>query len=150
MYVIQRVPKWPVSEVRLNFIDHNNDISQCGSFTSCKCSRETNFISLFKFCWSQRLDRWRCIKRPDIKSHKIRSVAFRSRCIMTILDKLFIHQRESNSLYSISDINDTKLTKNGRLAPWISVIWLFEIPKCDSEKCYYYVFGYNTILYTFW
>jgi hypothetical protein len=91
-----------------------------------------------------------CIKQSNIKSHKIRSVASRSRCIMIRLDKLFIHQLELKSLYSILQINDTKSMRNGRSAPWSSVIWLFETPKCDGENCCYYVLGYNDTLSTFW
>jgi hypothetical protein len=92
----------------------------------------------------------RCIRWPYIKSHKIRSVASRPRCIMIISDKLFIRQLQSNSLYSILHVSDTKPTRNGRWAPWNSVVWLFEIPKCEREKCCYYVLGYNDILWTFW
>jgi hypothetical protein len=54
---------------------------------------------------------------PDIKSHKIRSVAARSRRVMLILGKLFIRQLESNESYSIMQINDAIATRNGRWAP---------------------------------
>jgi hypothetical protein len=90
--------------------------------------------------------RWRYIKWPDITSRKIRLVAFRSRCIMIILDRLFICEFESNSVYSILHINETKPTRNGRRALWSSVVWLFEIPKCDGEKRCDYVFGYGDTL----
>jgi hypothetical protein len=66
---------------------------------------------------SERTIRCRCIKWPDIKSHKIRSVASRSRRAMIILDKLFVRQLESNFVCSISHISETKPTRNGRSAP---------------------------------
>jgi hypothetical protein len=62
---------------------------------------------------------------------------------MIIVDELFICQSESNSLYSISHISKTKPTRNGRWAPWSSVVWLFQIPKCNGGKCCYYVLGHN-------
>jgi hypothetical protein len=74
----------------------------------------------------------RCIKWSDIKSHKSRSVPFWSQHVMIILDTLFIYQLKLNSLYSILHINESKSTRNGRWAPWSSVIWLFEISKCDG------------------
>jgi hypothetical protein len=83
---------------------------------------------------SERTIRCKCIKWLEIKSHKIRSVAFRSRHVMIIVDKLLIYQLESNSLCSILHISETKPTRNGRWAPWSSVVWLFEIPRCDGEN----------------
>jgi hypothetical protein len=97
-----------------------------------------------------RRNRWRCLKWPDVKSDKIRSVASRSRCTMIISDKLFIHQLESKSLYSISHISETKPTRNDTCAAWIWVISMFEIPKCDGEKCYDYVLRYNDPRCAFW
>jgi hypothetical protein len=61
---------------------------------------------------SELTTRWRCIKWPDIKPHKIRSVASRSRRVMIIFNKIFICQFEPYSLYSISHINETKPTRN--------------------------------------
>jgi hypothetical protein len=69
---------------------------------------------------------------------------------MIIVDKLFIRQSESNSRYSISHISKTKPTRNGRWAPWSSVAWLFRIPKCNGEKCCYYVLGHNDTVCAFW
>jgi hypothetical protein len=57
-------------------------------------------------------------KWPDMKSHKIRSAASRSRRIMIILDKLFICQLKLNLLYSTSRISETTQTRNDRWAPW--------------------------------
>jgi hypothetical protein len=79
-------------------------------------------------------DRCGCMTGPDVKSHEVRSVASRSRCIIIIFDKLFIHHLESNSLYSILHINETKPTRNGTWALRSSVVSLFEIPKCTAEK----------------
>jgi hypothetical protein len=76
----------------------------------------------------------RRIKWPDLKSHKIRWVAFRSRCLMIILNKLFIHQLESNPLCLILHISQTKPTRNGTRTPWSSVVWLFKSPKWDGAK----------------
>jgi hypothetical protein len=91
--------------------------------------------------------RCRCIEWSDIKLHKIRSVALRSRRVMIVLDRLLIHQLESKSLYSISHISETRPTRNGRWNPWSSVVCLFEVPKCDGEKCCYCVLGYIVTLY---
>jgi hypothetical protein len=46
--------------------------------------------------WSEWKIRWRRTEGPDITSYEIRSVQSRSRRIMIILNKLFIHQFESN------------------------------------------------------
>jgi hypothetical protein len=99
---------------------------------------------------SERTIRYRCIQWPYIKYHKIRSVASRSRRVMIIWNKLFIRQSESNSWDSISRISEAKSTRNGRWTPWNSVVWLFEIPKCDGRKCCYYVLGHNDSLCAFW
>jgi hypothetical protein len=87
--------------------------------------------------------RCRCIKWQNMKSHKILSVESRSRRAMIILNNLFIHQLESNSLSSIPYINETKPKRNGRWAPWSSVVWLREIPKCDRRRYRYDVLGHN-------
>jgi hypothetical protein len=92
--------------------------------------------------------RCRCIKQPDIKSHTIRSVAFRSWCTMMILDKWFIHQWESNSLSSILHISETKPTRNDTCIPWSSVVWLSETPQCNDEKSCDHVLGYSNTLGT--
>jgi hypothetical protein len=78
--------------------------------------------------------RWRCIKWADIKSHKIRSVASRSRCVMIILDRSFVHQLESNSLHAILHRSEIKPARNGRRAPWCLIVRLFEILKCDGKN----------------
>jgi hypothetical protein len=98
----------------------------------------------------EQMIRYRCIKWPDIKSHKIRSVASRSRRVMILFNKWFIHQFKSNSLDSIWHINETNPTRNGRRAPWSSVVWSFEISKCDGAKCCDYVLGHNDTLYALW
>jgi hypothetical protein len=90
--------------------------------------------------------RCRCINYPDIKSHTIRSVAFRSWCTMMILNKLFIHQWESNSLSSIFHISETKPTRNDICVPWSSVGWLSETPQCNGEKSCDHVLGYSNTL----
>jgi hypothetical protein len=99
---------------------------------------------------SERAIRCRCTKWPDIKSHKIRSVASRSRGLMILLDKLFICQSESNLLCSISRVSETKPTRNGRCTPWSSVVWSFEIPKCDGRNCLYCVLGHSDTLCALW
>jgi hypothetical protein len=111
-------------------------------------SRQPPPCNLLKKNYAQPI-RWRCIQWPDIKSHKIPSVAFKSRCTMIILDKLFIYQLESNLLYSILHISEAKPTGNDTCAPWSSVVSLFETSKCDSQKCHDYVLGYNDTLGTF-
>jgi hypothetical protein len=99
---------------------------------------------------SERTIRCTCIQWPDIKSHKIRSVVSRSRCIMMKLNKLSVHQSELNLLYSLFQINDTKFMRNGRWAHWSSTVWVFKIPKCDGGHCYHYVLGLNDTLGGFW
>jgi hypothetical protein len=99
---------------------------------------------------SEQTIRYRCIKWLDIESCRIWSVASRSRRVMIILNKLFIRQLESNSLYSILQINDTKSTRNGRCGLRSSVIWLFEIPKSDGGRCFCYVLGRNDTLCASW
>jgi hypothetical protein len=92
--------------------------------------RNEYFLPHLRRCFT----RCRCIKWSYIKSYKIRSVAFRSHCIMIILDKWFTDQLESNSLYSILHISETKPMRNSTCAPWSSVVWLFDIPNCDDEN----------------
>jgi hypothetical protein len=61
----------------------------------CKIFWMTSVVGQFALRFRGKI-RCRCIKWPDIKSPKIRSIAFSSRCIMIILDKLFIHQLKSH------------------------------------------------------
>jgi hypothetical protein len=108
------------------------------------------FIMIDVDLGSERTIRCRYIKGPDIKSHKIRSVAFRSRYVKILLDTLFIHHLKLNSLYSMLHRSETKSRRTGRLAPWSLVVWLFEIPKCDGEKCCDSLIGCNDTLCAFW
>jgi hypothetical protein len=78
--------------------------------------------------------RWMYLVWPNIKSHKIPWVTFRSRCVMIMLNKLLIAHLKWNSLYSISHITETKYRRKSRWTLWNSVIRLFEIPKCDREN----------------
>jgi hypothetical protein len=78
--------------------------------------------------------RWRYIKWPYIKSHKSRSVAFRSRRTMIVLDQEFIHQLELNSLYSISQICETKPTRNDTCAPWSSVVGCSRLQNATAKN----------------
>jgi hypothetical protein len=108
------------------------------------------FITIDVDLGSDRTIRWRCIKWPDIKPHKIRSVTSRSRRERIILNRSFSHHFESNSLYSTLRINETKPMRNGRCVPWSSVVWSSEIPKCGGGKCCYYIPGHNDALCAFW
>jgi hypothetical protein len=83
---------------------------------------------------SDEMSRCRCIKWPDIESHKILSVASRFRRVMIMFDKLFLRQWESNSLYSILQINDTKSARNGRWVPWSSAIWLSRFQSATAKN----------------
>jgi hypothetical protein len=47
---------------------------------------------------------------------------------------IVIHQLTLNSLYSILHISESKPMRNGKWAPWSSVVWLFEISKMWQGK----------------
>jgi hypothetical protein len=104
-------------------------------------SRENPYLSIDRF-WpsisiSQCLfnqNKYMCIKWPDIKPHKIRSVAFRSRCTMIILDKSFIHQLDLNSFYSILYMSEIKPTRNDTCAPWSSVVWCSRLQNATAKS----------------
>jgi hypothetical protein len=121
----------------------NSRITPIRSFST----RHSSFQN--KVCSHWRNKCW-CIKWPGIKLSQILSVASRSRCAMSIFDKLFIRQLKLNSLYSILHRNNTKSTRNGGWASWSSLIWLLEIPQCDGGKCCHYVLRSNHTLCAFW
>jgi hypothetical protein len=67
----------------------------------------------------------------------------RDRCLHSSGVLLSYHPIESSSLYWILHISEIKHTRNETCAPWSLVVWLFETPKCEGEKCFDYVLGYS-------